>query len=196
MPVFFNRIAGGVLAIGLLAACSGLNLGTAAALKNLDPIADDVAGMTIAIDVPRSIRPVDQQTLLVMDATTKGFGERHVRAVLVRNEDFRAAASLSPPATNRTYYLFALDQSDQKAVRELQQWARDLKNRADDVGGELTIRVQSRFCRLGQEDAGQEVVSVYVSAPDSPRLNPLLHNVGISQIGDQSSTGISPCSAV
>lgn len=194
MSVIFKKIVVGALAIVLLAGCSGLNLGTAVALRNLDPIADDIASMTFAIDLPLSLRPVERQTLLVMDATTRGYGERHIRAVLVRNEDFSAAASLSPPAANRTYYLFALDQEDQEAVREFQQWARDLKDSVGDVGGELTINVQSRFCRVGPGNTGQETVSVYVSAPDSPRLNPLLNNVSISQIGKRGSDSIPPCS--
>ena len=72
------------LSLATLAACTGLNLGTAGMLQSVDVFKDDISEMSFAIDVPLSVLPQDQGMIYKLDATTRQLGERHVVAVLER----------------------------------------------------------------------------------------------------------------
>ena len=193
MLAFLSRLLVFLVIGPLLSACSALNLGTAATLNNLDPLHDDIARMAFALDAPVNLLPMDNGIVFVMDAVTAEHGERHINAVLVRNDNFEAASSLAPPAANRTYHLFAIDQQDQEKIRELQQWARELEQTYGNAGGELNMTVRARFCRVRPTDVRQEKISVYVSVPGSPRLNPLLSNIGLADLAGQEPMQIPLC---
>src|SRR5690606_38265417 len=110
----------------LLSACSSLNLGTAAQLRSLDYLKDDIADVVLAFDVPVALEPIPSASLFRFDIVAPGHGERHLAAVLVRGDATAAAGTSPPPAEGRTYYLFAFSEVDKQALREAQAWASGL----------------------------------------------------------------------
>ena len=120
------RLGVGLTIALLLAGCTSLSLDGAAGPRALDYVNDDIAGLVLAFDVPLSLEPVPEASVLSFDVTTPANGERHVRAALVRADAGEAAGGLPPPGTDRTYYLFGFSEADKAAIREAQAWARSL----------------------------------------------------------------------
>ena len=185
MTVFqtFSRFKLIALMVLGLSGCTGLNFGTANALQSLDFLNDDIAEMTFAVDAPVQILPQDEGVLFEMDVVTAQNGERHIRAVLVRGDFSEAVSQLKPPLSGRAYHLFAFGETDKEAIGELQAWARELQREQGQVGGELTVKITPSFCRTSSADASDLRVSVLVSLPGKPGLNPLLSNVKLSDLG-------------
>lgn len=165
-----------------LSACSGLNLGTAGMLQSVDIFKDDIAQMRFALDAPLSVLPKDDGVQFKLDATTAALGERHIAAVLQRGEDILAFPGLKPPANNRTYHLFSISPQDQEKIREFQVWIGNLKANNDNIGGELTMEMDIKFCRVGDVDVSDVRVSVHVALPGQQNLSPLVSNVKLSDI--------------
>ncbi len=172
----------------LLSACSGLNLGTASMLQNVDVLNDDVARMRFAIDAPLTVLPRDRGMEFQLDATTTSLGERHIRAVLERGDDILAFSGLEPPANNRTYHLFSISPDDQEKIREMQAWIKEITASNDNVGGELTMQMEMKFCRVGEVDISDMRVSVHISIPGQENLRPLLSNVRFADLGGSQET--------
>lgn len=190
---FLSKIIGAGLILGALVACSGLNLGTAGLLQSVDVFEDDISGMSFAIDAPHSVLPQDGGMLYKMDATTRELGERHIAAVLVRGDDIRSFSGLKPPASNRTYHLFAFSETDKEKISEFQSWIRNIKDNNEDAGGELTMEMDLQFCRTVNVDVNEVRVTVYVSLPGQTELNPLFSNVKLSEIGGPQSGELPVC---
>lgn len=176
-----------------LAACSSLNLGTAAKLRALDYLNDDIASLSLALDVPLSLEPVPEASLLRFDLSVPGHGERHVSAVLVRGDASAAAGALPPPQSGRTYYLFAFSEVDQAALREAQAWARGLA--ASGVApARPTVAISPRLCANAPGDPREQRISVLVALPGSGAMAPLLDDARVADllVGTGSSS-LPPC---
>lgn len=187
---FFSRI--GMLSLPLLAGCTSLSLDTAARLRALDYLNDDIASLVLAFDLPLAIEPVPDGSVLSFDVTTPGNGERHIKAVLARAEAGEIAGSLPPPAAERTYYLFEFSDADKAALREAQAWARTLPPTG---GNTLAINLAPRFCRIEAVDPGQARVSVLIALPGATSLAPLINGESLANILAQSGNAELPACA-
>ncbi|MBI4921197.1 MAG: hypothetical protein HY834_05570 [Devosia nanyangense] len=164
-----HLIAGLCLAL-LLGGCSTVNLDTAAKLRALDYLRDDVASLLIAFDVPRGLAPIEDVSTLNFDVVVPGEGERHIKAALVRAEVDDVAANLAAPGAGRAYHLFGFAKADQAAIRAAQSWAHG------DTGASshATIALVPRFCKSGALDPTQVTISVLVALPGQTQLAPLV----------------------
>lgn len=177
------KIFGVGASLSILVACSGLNLGTANILRDVDVFTDDISEMAFAIDLPLSILPQDDGMVYKLDATTSELGERHINAVLERGMDTLEFSGLTPPANNRTFHLFSFTEEDKIKLREFQAWIKGIKENTDDAGGKLSITMDSNFCRVAGADVSDARVTVFVSLPGQSALNPLFANAKLSEIG-------------
>src|SRR5690242_18847153 len=84
----------------------------ASAPRGPDYLGEDFAGAVLAFDLPNGIEPIP-------DASTLSFtvADLQVVAALARGDIGEAAGTLTPPAANRTYYLFTLSPEDQAKLR-------------------------------------------------------------------------------
>ncbi len=176
-----------------LAACSSLSLGTAIQLQKIDWLKDDVANMTFALDLPSSLKPVKNETALLIDATTSKFGERNIEAILEETNDLSRIANLPQLAKGRVYYLFSISKKGQEEIEEFQQWAKDLKEQHGDIGGKLGIGIQAEFCRSQDVEVKKEKFSVFVSLPGKVELSPLISSMKISEVMKGQEADIEMC---
>jgi hypothetical protein len=170
------------IAVAALAGCASLNLPTASALRSLDFLNDDVAELVLALDLPSSLVPVPGQTVLTFLARTPADGERRVEAVLVTADTDAIADSLPPPARDRAYYVLGFSQADQKALREAQQWGRDLDPGFAAVGGTISVTVRPSLCARTDMNPSLTMVSVLIALPGGDRLQPLISNAALSDV--------------
>lgn len=152
-------------------------------LQSVDIFSDDIAQMRFAIDAPLAVLPRDEGIQFQLDATTTSLGERHIVAILERGDDILAFPGLKPPANNRTYHLFSISAPDREKIREFQAWIKEITAANDNVGGELTMQMEMKFCRVGDIDVSDMRVSVHVSIPGQENLRPLLSDAKFSDIG-------------
>lgn len=178
----WSRSTAAALALLLLAACTSLSLDTAARLRALDYLNDDIASLVLAFDVPEAIEPVADGSTLSFDITTPGNGERHIRAVLARAEAGEIAGSLPPPAGDRTYYLFGFSDADKAQLREAQAWARTLPT----GNNSLAIGLAPRFCRTAAVDPANVRISVLIALPGTTSLAPLINGESLANLLAQS----------
>lgn len=178
----FNRIIASLLLFAL-AGCTSLSLDTAAKLRALDYLNDDIASVVLAFDLPLSVEPAIEGSVLSFDVATPANGERHLKAALVRAEAGEIAGSLPPPAAERTYYLFGFSEADKTALREAQAWARTLPQGG---GNTLAVNLVPRFCRVAAVDPAQVRVSVLVALPGATSLAPLISSERLATLLAQS----------
>lgn len=174
-----------LLIAGLLStitACSSLSLGTALKLSALDVFKDDIASQVFAVDVPDDIRPLPGQLVWEFDASTKDYGNRNVKAVLVGAEADIVTSTLTPPGIGRTYYLLKISETDQNLIREAQTWARNLKAQHGTVGGEIKIAFSAKFCTTSPVNADTTRYSVLIALPGSSRMEKLVNNQKLSEL--------------
>lgn len=171
------RIAASI-ALFTLAACSSIPIGTASKLRGLDYLGDDIASLLLAFDVPLSLEPVPNGSVLTFDLTTPASGERHIKAVLTEADASDLAGTLPPPAEERNYYLFGFSDADKAAIREAQAWAKTLPpgNNA------MTISLSPGFCRTAEIDPAGVSVSVLVALPGATGLAPLISNQSVKDL--------------
>jgi hypothetical protein len=170
-----------VVATLALAACSSLSLPTAAKLRALDYLNDDVASLLLAFDVPETLEPIPDASTVRFDIVSAGNGEKHVNAVLARSDAGEIAGTLPPPADGRTYYLFGFSPADQQAIRDAQAWARALPKTAAGSNA-LSIGIGPRFCRTEAIDADNVRLSVLVALPGATALEPLVSNETLANV--------------
>lgn len=159
-----------------VAACSTLDLGTAARLQQIDYANDDIASMVIAIDVPVVLVPLPEKSHFVMTASYNDGTSREVRANLARAITADVTEQLPPPARDRGYYIFELTGASQTGIRALQQDIKSKSANAGGPGGRLETKFEAEFCRTGNLDPRQTTFSVYVTLPGSRDLSPILSN--------------------
>lgn len=169
---------GGLAALLMLAGCTSLSLDTAARLRSLDYLNDDLAGLLLAFDLPAALEPVPAGSVLNLDVTTPASGERHIRAALVVADASEIAGTLPPPADARSYYLFGFSDADKAAIREAQAWARTLPpgNNA------MTISLSPGICRTAAIDPERVSVSVLVALPGATGLAPLIASQSVKSL--------------
>ena len=121
------------LAAGLVAGCSSLSMPTAARLKTLDYLNDDIGSLVLAFDVPETLEPVPEASRFSFVVSIPGQGERKVDAVLAPGDASDVAGTLPPPGNERTYYLFGFSDADKARLREAQAWARSYRRDGRDA---------------------------------------------------------------
>lgn len=152
-----------------LAGCtaSSLNTTTAAKIGAIDYANDDVGSMLIAFDVPLTLEPVPNGSTMVFTLGTQKF-----TAVLARADLDDVGATLPPPKTDRTYYLFGFSAADKSRIVTLQN---DAKVSGDSTS--LTVALSPDFCRTEDIDYGKTRFSVLLALPGSGgKLEPLISN--------------------
>lgn len=171
------RAGAAVLAL-LVAGCNGLSLDTAARLRGLDYLNDDIASLLIAFDLPDALEPQPKGSTLTIDITTPASGKRHVRAVLIETDPGELAGTLPPPAEGRTYYLFGFSEADKAAIREVQAFARGMPAGANSLG----VSFSPQVCRTERIDPEAVRVSVQVALPGAAGLAPLIANQSLASL--------------
>lgn len=175
------KMAAVLAAIGLLAACSSLSMPTAAKLRALDYLNDDIASLVLAFDVPETIEPVPDASGFSFDVSIPGKGERHVAVVLAPGDASEVAGTLPPPGEARTYYLFGFSDADKAKLREAQAWARGIAETGV-APNTPVIAITPRFCRSDTVDAAATKVSVLIALPGSVALEPLVQNQSLAAL--------------
>jgi hypothetical protein len=170
--------AGVVALLFAVVACSSIPIGMGERQHGLDGLNDDLAGALLALDLPQALEPVAGGTVLSLDITSAGGGERHIKAVLGTGDPGDLAGLLPPPADGRSYYLFGLGTADQAAVREAQAWARTLPP----GGAQVTLGLSPSLCRTDAIDMDRTVVSALVALPGSGRVAPLLGPTSLATV--------------
>lgn len=173
-----GRLAALCAVLLLLAACTSLSLDTAAKLRSVDYLGDDISGMMLAFDMPLTLEPAPEGSVLDLDMTAEGNGERHVEAVLVHADASEVIGTLPPPAAGRAYYVFGFSEADKAALREAQAWARS-QPRGE---LELSVNLAPRFCRTAEIDAATTRVSVLVVLPGAAGLAPLVNAESVASL--------------
>lgn len=173
-----TRTAAAAIALAALAACSSIPIGTAAKLRGLDYLNDDVASLLLALDLPPSLEPVQGASTISFDITTPSSGERRIKATLVAADADELAGTLPPPSGERNYYLFGLSDPDKQAIREAQAWAKTLPGGSN----ALSISLSPRLCRTEPVDPAKTTISALVALPGAPGLAPLLSNQPLASV--------------
>lgn len=156
----------------LLAGCTSLPMPTASKSRALDYLDDDIGGLLLAFDMPAALEPAPKGSTLTFEAVSAGSGTRRVVAVLVPAEADETAGQLRPPSADRTYYLFAIQQSDRAAIRAAQDWAR-----GQPAGGTtFNVALEPRFCAAETLDPVRVRFSVLVALPGATSLEPLIES--------------------
>lgn len=187
-----GRAMGALAGLAALAACTSLSLDTAAPIRALDYLDDDLAEIVLAFDLPETIEPAPEGSVLRFDVSTPANGERHVKAALLRAEAGEVAGSLPPPAAERTYYLFGFSEADKAGLREAQAWARTLPQTS---GNSLSVNLLPRFCRTAAVDPAQVRVSVLVALPGATSLAPLVNGESLAALLAQAGNADLPACA-
>jgi len=176
------RILGMVAALWIgatIAGCSSLSMPTAAKLKALDYLNDDLGSLVLAVDVPETLEPVPGGSAFSFAVSIPGKGERRVEAVLEPGDASEVAGTLPPPGNGRTYYLFGFSDADKAKLRDAQTWARSIAETGV-APNTPVISITPRFCRSDTIDAASTKVSVLIALPGSPALEPLLQNQSLA----------------
>lgn len=173
-----TRTAAAAIALAALAACSSIPIGTAAKLRGLDYLNDDVASLLLALDLPPSLEPVQGASTISFDITTPSSGERRIKATLVAADADELAGTLPPPSGERNYYLFGFSDPDKQAIREAQAWAKTLPAGSN----ALSISLSPRLCRTEPVDPAKTTISALVALPGAPGLAPLLSNQPLASV--------------
>lgn len=168
-----------VLALAGLAGCSSLSMPTAAKLKALDYLNDDLGSLVLAVDVPETLEPIPGASTFTFSVSIPGKGERRVEAVLEPGDASEIAGTLPPPGNQRTYYLFGFSDADKAKLREAQTWARAIAETGV-APNTPVIAITPRFCRSGTIDVAGTKVSVLIALPGSPALEPLLQGQNLA----------------
>lgn len=154
---------------------------TAAKLKALDYLNDDLGSLVLAVDVPETLEPAPRGSTFSFAVRIPGKGERKVEAVLEPGDASEIAGTLPPLGNARTYYLFGFSEADKALLREAQAWARGIAETgvAPDTP---VIAIAPRFCRSDVIDMAATRVSVLIALPGSPALEPLLREQSLAAL--------------
>ena len=184
-----------VAMLATLAGCDTLDFalpGAAASAppqRALDYRNDDLSSLVFALDVPTSLRPVPNGTVLTFAATTSK-AERHLKANLVLADGDAVDGALPPPAAGRTYYLLGFGDKDKAAFRETQQWLRTLPPDAAPV---TALNIVPRLCAMGQVDPATTKIAVLAALPGAPALLPLVASEPLATLLIDTGTSLKPC---
>lgn len=159
----------------LLAGCSSLSSPGPVRARALDYLNDDVASLVLAFDMPQSLEPTPDGSVLSFHVTAPGGEARHIEARLVRADAGDIAGMLPAPQAGRTYYLFAFADADKAALRQAQAWARALPPGSLQPNS-LAIGLVPRFCAATPVDPAKTRFAVLLALPASVALEPLVPN--------------------
>lgn len=176
---------------GLVTACSSLSMPTAAKLRALDYLNDDIGSLVVAFDVPETLEPVPGASGFSFDVSIPGKGERHVVATLEPGDASEVAGTLPPPGAERTYYLFGFAEADKAKLRAAQAWARSVAETGV-APNTPVIAIAPRFCRSDAIDLAATRVSVLIALPGSPALAPLVSNESLATLLASTGGGVLP----
>ena len=175
------RVVVAVLAAAVIAGCSSLSMPTAAKLKALDYLNDDLGSLVLAVDVPETLEPIPGASAFTFSVSIPGKGERKVEAVLEPGDASEVVGTLPPPGHARTYYLFGFSDADKARLREAQAWARGIAETGM-APNTPVISITPRFCRSDAIDVASTKVSVLIALPGSPALQPLLQRQSLAAL--------------
>jgi hypothetical protein len=175
------RMVAAVLVAAGMAGCSSLSMPTAAKLKALDYLNDDLGSLILAVDVPETLEPMPGGSTLSFVVSVPGKGERKVEAVLEPGDASEVAGTLPPPGNERTYYLFGFSDADKARLREAQAWAKEIAQTGV-APNTPVIAITPRFCRSDVIDVAATKVSVLIALPGSPALEPLLQGQSLAAL--------------
>lgn len=129
----------------------------------------------IVLDLPGSLEPVPDASIVAFKLTAKGGDIRRIDALLVPADAEGVMETLPPPATDRTYYLFGFSPKDQQKLREAQEWA----------GAQSAVDVQidllPALCNTEQIDQATTRFSV-LAAVSGAKLAPLRSNMSVAEM--------------
>lgn len=178
----FFRVLVGLFFVLPLMGCSSLSLGTALQLQAIDYLNDDIASLIFALDLPQTVKPVPDSSYFTFEMTTAGFGERRIKAVLQRADTDDISGELPAIGNGRSFHLYKLSEDDRAKLREAQAFARDLKTKHDNVGGQLSIGIVPALCSTTELKPENTRFSVQVTLPGKTRLQPLINNQKLSEL--------------
>lgn len=170
-----------VAAVALLAGCSSLSMPTAAKLRALDYLNDDIGSLVLAFDVPETLEPINGESEFALAIAIAGQGERRVVARLVPGDGSDVAGTLPPPADERTYYLLGFSDADKGRIREVQAWAKGIAQTGV-APNTPVISIAPRFCQTDVIDPANTRVSVLIALPGSAALDPLVRNESVASL--------------
>jgi hypothetical protein len=163
-----RRLIAGLF-LTLVAGCSSFGPETPPALRALDPLHDDIAGLLIAFDLPRGVGPVLKASTLSLDIA--GAEPRHLKATLIEADADDVAGNLPPPPRGHAYYLLGLAPPDQAAIRKAQAAVS-----AAVPASAVTLAIVPHLCVAGPLDPATATISVLVALPGGPHLAPVVDN--------------------
>lgn len=177
---------------GLVVGCSSLSMPTAAKLKALDYLNDDIGSLVLAFDVPETLEPVPDASHFAFAVSIPGQGERMVDAVLAPGDASEVAGTMPPPGNERTYYLFGFSDADKAKLREAQAWARGIAETGVKPNTPV-ISIAPRFCRSDTIDVAATKVSVLIALPGSSALEPLVQDESLATLLASTGGGLPAC---
>lgn len=175
------RVLAAALVAAGVAGCSSLSMPTAAKLKALDYLNDDLGSLVLAVDVPETLEPIQGASVFSFAVSVPGKGERRVEAALEPGDASDVAGTLPPPGNGRTYYLFGFSAADQARLREAQAWAKEIALTGV-APNTPVIAITPRFCQSDTIDAATTKVSVLIALPGGPALEPLLQGQSLAAL--------------
>lgn len=179
-----------VCAAVALAGCSSLSMPTAAKLRAVDYLNDDIASLLIAFDLPVGIEPIADGSTMSFTVTSGTGGGARVIAVLTRAADADAASGLPPPGGDRIYYLFGFSDADKAALRAAQATARALPP----GNNSIIVDMGPRFCARVPTDLAKVRFSVLIALPGSTGLEPLINGESLQAVlAPSGQTALPPC---
>lgn len=161
MVVRIKQLArlGALIAVLGLAACSTVGINTGPSGRALNPLADDVASLVVAFDLPRGLGPANG-SLFTFDVGNGGPNE-HLRLVLTPADVDEVPAALPPPGQGRSYYLFGFSDADKAAIRAAQAAA----NARGVSGTGVRLGIVPKLCTSGVVDPNLVTVTVLAALP-------------------------------
>jgi hypothetical protein len=191
------RLARLVLAgvgLTLLAGCDtlGMSFGpstpAAPTGRAIDYASDNLSALVFALDVPTSLRPLAGGMVATLAASGPK-GEKQVKATLVLADGEPVDGMLPPPASGRTYYLFAFAAKDKAAVAALQKWVKGLPAGAEPV---TSLDVAPRLCATAPVDPVATTFSVVPALPGSTFV-PLVNAAPVASLAAATAGQLPPC---
>ena len=168
----------------LLAACSslgGLAPSSSGGPRSVDLVADDLAGLVFALDLPVNVEPAaagPDFSYNVNDPTAPPF----LATVLVRADAELVMAAVPPPEAGRSYHVYVLPDAAREKMRALQAFARALPR-----APMPTVSIVPRLCLAGSVDRANTTHAVRVVLPGRGALKPLIASETLASLEARSS---------
>jgi hypothetical protein len=167
------RILVAVGAMLLLTACSSLgglapSGGGSGGARPVDLVADDLANIVFALDLPQNVEPAEAGPSFAYDVNDKD-APPFLDTVLVRGDADAVMAALPAPEAGRSYHVYVLNDAAREKMRALQRFARTLPKAPMPI-----VNIVPRLCLAGAADKGRSSFAVRIVLPGRGALQPLI----------------------